>query len=276
MPRNLKPLGWNQVKELSFWKFGVLWIGGCLVVLGFHAQPGTAWALDTTEPFDAGLSDAEAYIGYDGLGRTQSPRELSNEFVLGYGLSDRLSIQGGVSFAAEESYFAGDKSLTVGLFATAVDRAHFDFDFMLDFGASGDGLGDLSIAPAIEANYDRDPGMNSWGLYLRTWMSAFRQWEDFGPDTRRRRGLLDYGVNPGAYLRLSPRHEILVEYDLSLALGDRREPDETAQVVGLGFNMQVSDGLELISQVQRDFPRGGRKQKFGVTVGFIATLPLGK
>jgi hypothetical protein len=113
-------------------------------------------------------------------------------------------------------------------------------------------------------------------LYLRTGASARRQWEELGPDARLRRGLVDYGVNPGAYLRLSPRHELLVEYDRSFALGDRRAPGETTQAVALGFNLQLSDAFELVSQIQRDSPRGGEKPRFGLIVGFIATLPSGE
>jgi hypothetical protein len=244
-----------------------------VVALALHAHPGGAWALDTTEAFGLGLSDAEAYLGYDGLGRTQSSRELSNEFVLGYGLSDRVALRWGVGFAAEQSYFAGEKNLTLGFFSEVGDRTHFDLDFMLDLVASGDALGDLRFAPAVEVNYDRDPDMSSWGIYLRTGPSVSWQWEEVGPCTRNRRNLIDYAVNPGAYLRLSPRYELLVEYDLFLPLGKRREPDETTQVVGLGLNIQVSEGLELISQVQRDFPRGGERPRGGVVIGFIVTLP---
>ena len=276
MSTRRKHVQWKRVRAYLIPKERSFRTLGCLTVLFFLLPVGMARALDTTEPFDPGFFDAEAYWGYDGLGHTVDSREFSNELILGYGLTSRVSIQGGASFVGQDGYFAGEKSLSLGLFAAAIERDHFDLDLMLDFGATGEGFGDYSISPGIEVNYDRDPDMSSWGLYLRSGPSAFRQWEGVGGDTRRRRGLLDYGLNPGAYLRLSPRHELLVEYDLSLALGKGRSADETAQLMGLGFNMQISEALELVSQIQHTFPRGGEKAKFGIAVGFIATLPSGK
>lgn len=241
-----------------------------LVALGLVvASP--AVALDTVEHFDHGPTNAEYYLGYGGFGRTAAERELSNEIVLGIGLTDRLSTYLGSCVAVDQQQFAGETSLCFGLMATPFESDHFDLDLLFDVGAAGDGLGSLSLSPWIELNYDDDPDMGTWGLYLRSGFSAYGQGVD-PLDGAALDRLVDFGLNPGAYYRITENHELLFEADLGYGMGSGRDASENVRGVAIGLNSMVSPSIELITQLHRDVPRNGDDPTWSMTLGFIATL----
>ena len=234
-----------------------------------------AAALDTVEPYDAGATDAEYYLGYGGMGQAAADRELSNEIVLGYGLMDGFATYLGTCVAVDQQYFRGESSLCFGLIGTPLETDHVDVDLALDVGAAGDGLGTLSLSPMAEVNYDHDPEMGSWGLYLRGGYSAYGGSGDPALGSSSARRLVDFTVNPGAYLRLTERHELLVEYDRTMGVGDDRTADETVHGFAIGMNSLVTPSLELVTQLHRDVPRTGQDATWSFTLGFIAGLPTG-
>lgn len=230
------------------------------------ATANPAGALDTTETFDVGPSDAEMYLGYGGVGLAKVHRELSNEVVFGYGLNERVSTYLASCFAFAEHDFSQQTGLCLGVFGTAVDTDHFDLDLMLDVESTTDDLGLVGFAPGVELNYDRDPEMGTWGLYLR---SAF---VNFDPGQGADR-MSDFIVNPGAYYRLSDRFEVLVEYDAVWGMGDDRDPADDVSGLGFGLNTMVHPALELIGQIHRERPVDEDDATWSLSLGVIATLP---
>lgn len=224
-----------------------------------------ASALDTTEVFDPGPTNAELHMGYGGVGRAPTDRELSKELVFGYGLSNRASAYLATCLAVDQATFARETALCFGMLSTAVDTDHFDVDLMLDVEAAGNGLDALGLAPGIELNFDRDPGMSGWGLYVR---SAFVSTHP-GSGLER---LQDLVVNPGAYLRVSDRFEVLVEYDAVWGLGVGRDRTGDATGLAIGLNTFVSPAIELISQVHRTSPVESEQATWSVGLGLVATL----
>lgn len=210
------------------------------------------------------------------MGLARGQRELSHEFILGYGVGEWGSVYVGSNLTSDQQDFATDTDLLTGIMVTVLDGSHLDLDLMLDLGAPSHDLKALRWAPSIELNYDDDPDMASWGVYLRTGIEGRRERGEFEGDARSWHERSDFGVNPGAYLRLSERHELLIEYDQTIALGEGRAADENGSGIGLGFNLLLSDSVELISQIHRDFPRAGDRARLGLSVGFIATLPTGR
>ena len=244
---------------------------GSAIALACTASP--ARALDTLETFDVGATNAEFYLGYAGMGAPGAHRELSNELVLGYGLTDRFSAYLGACVAVDQRHFNGATNLCFGLVATPIDRDHFDLDLALDIGASGNGLGTLSLAPMVELNYDHDPEMSTWGLYVRTGIVAYGQesagLENADPLDR----LVDMSLNPGAYLQLSERFQVLVEYESARGLGSDRDGEDPTHGLALGLNTMVTPAVELIASLHRDIPVGDESAKWGLSLGFVATLP---
>jgi len=241
-----------------------------LVIALVLAHTSNAAALDTVEPFEAHAANAEHNLTYHGVGQANQERELSNEFVLGYGMSDRASAYLGACLSANQQD-TGAAGLCFGLIGTVWESDHIDLDLLMDIGASGHGLGDLSTEPGLELNFDHDPDMHTWGVYMR--MGILDQASADGSLRRRR---LDLGVNPGAYFTLSARYQLLVEFDASVALGGDRTADENVGGVALGLNAVVSDSVELIAQVHADVPQSDRGLGLGLSLGFIATFPAGR
>lgn len=261
-------------QQLSFvvcyWSTVTLLVGG--VLLGGIVP---AEALDTTEPYGSRVVDLEYYLGYGGVGLAPSQRELSHEFILGYGLGQRTSLYVGSDLSSDQKDFAVDTELLAGFMGTLVDRPHFDLDLMLDLAVPSKELGALRWAPSIELNYDADATMASWGLYLRTGIEGRRERGEFGKNSRSWQERTNFWLNPGAYWHLSDRHELLIEYDQIIALGSDRSAEEDTKGIAVGYNFLLSDTFELISQIHRDFPHAGNRARVGVSVGFIATLPTG-
>ena len=232
-----------------------------------------AAALDTVEPYDPGATDAEYYAGFGGIGKAAGDRELSNELVLGYGLMQGFAAYLGTCVAVDQQRFQGESSLCFGLIGTPVETDHVDVDLFLDVGAAGDGLGTLSLTPMAEINYDADPDMGTWGLYLRGGWSAYG--EAAAVESVGQNRLVDFGVNPGAYYRITPRHELLIEYDRTIPVGNGRDGENPTQGWALGLNTEIAGALEVITQLHRDVPAAGEDATWSFTLGFIAGLPTG-
>lgn len=123
-----------------------------LCVLATLIAPSAARAIDTVEPFGAGVSDVELYVGGEGLGR-RGEAALVSSFQLGYGVTERVS-----------AYVNGSASgaLRAGAYATALDTTHVDLDLFLDYGTTGDATG---AASGVELNLD----LGGLGLFATAW-----------------------------------------------------------------------------------------------------------
>lgn len=202
--------------------------------------PSAAGAIDTVEPFGAGNTDVELYVGGDGLGR-RGEAGWSSTFQLGYGLDDRFSAY--VNGSATGDTFAGGAagSLRVGLYATVLDTTHLDVDLFLDAGTADEVAG---MASGIEVNLD----LGRVGLFATAW----EDWKTLG-----RPALL-----LGALLTVADGHQLLAAYD------------HEACAVAAGYNVLVREGVELITEVGCEVPRdGATAAAFSVSTGILLTLP---
>jgi hypothetical protein len=204
-----------------------------LVTLSF---PATVLALDTVEPFGAGVSDVELYLGGERLGR-RAEAALFASFQLGRGLSDRVSayVNGSATHDVLDVPAAG--SLHVGVYATLLDSAHLDVDVFLDYGTTE---GETAAAAGIEVNLDA----GRFGLFATAW-------EDLGAP-----GVPE--VTLGAVATVAPGHQLLVAYEPS------------AHVVAAGYNLPILPGVELINEVACDLPRDGTT--ISVMTGVLLTI----
>ena len=233
---------------------------------------GPALAADTVETFDVGATDLEFYVGLDGVGPKQQDRTLSTEFVVGFGIVDGLSLYTTGALEANHRFVDGSAGLGVGLFGTPLDTDHFDIDLVLDVSAGGDHFTELAVAPMAEFNLDLDPEMGSWGLYVRAGAEIAGQPTEQGDEAAG--PAVAVLLNPGTYLTIAGRHQVLLEYDMAIA---PRTADQEAGVdvggLALGYNVTLADPFELVTQVAVDIPQEGEQAEVGFAVGFVATLP---
>jgi hypothetical protein len=226
-------------------------------------------AADTVEIFDKGPSDAEFYVGLDGLKAGSKPG-VYGEYLAGFGLVERLSAYLTSTVALDGAVSAG---FGAGIFGTPVDRDHFDLDLALDVGSEGPGLEGFSIGPALEMNFDLEPDLALFGAYLRAGTSI----EAYKLSSRPHEGhrpTLALVTAVGAYLTLAERHQILLELDAAFHPLPRGE-DRAVEVGGaaLGYNVALGPVVELITEVFVDIPMKGESLSAGLMVGVILTLP---
>lgn len=263
----------------------------CLLLLmigvaGFPGQP--AHALDTLEPFDIGVTDFEAYASFMGVGKPEIDRGVSADMLLGIGITERFS---GQIYGGGE----GNQSLTeatgffgFGVFGTPVDTDHFDVDLGINvtiggLGAGGSGPADhdqaeFTFTPYVEVNLDSDPEMMGYGLFLVVEQTLGGQDRSYFNDLNQE--IRDFTLMPGTallvagYYRIAEIHELLIGYEMAFEY--KAAPGEKKVDVGgipLGYNVILSDAVELITEVYFDIPQTG--EYFGVDfmLGIIATLP---
>ncbi len=252
------------MKHLAFLSF-------CVTAV---ASGGAARAADTTETFDVGATDAELYMGFDGIGNQGGEGALYGDILLGYGLVEGFSAYLGTTLSASEFFTDGNADVYLGIFGTPIDTDHLDLDLFMDVAAGGGGFDEFTVTPATELNVDVRPDTGLWGLYLRAGVPIYGHIEESeGGDLEHRR-TADVELTPGTYWTLAERHQILLEYDM--ALHPAPSPDERAVDVGgvaLGYNVAIAGPIELVTQVYLDIPQQDEPATVGVMAGFIATMP---
>jgi len=194
--------------------------------------------------------------------------------MLGYGLLDRLSAYLRTTLQGKRYFSDGHAGISLGVFGTPVDTRHFDLDLLLDISACGNNFARLEWTPSLELNFDIDPEHRSFGLYLRAGVPLYgRSMASDTSHTVEQSIACSVSLNPGAYLTIAERHQVLLEYDMLVhpLSADGRSVDVGG--VALGYNVRLSQSIELISQVRWDIPQRGESWSFGLMLGLIATLP---
>ncbi len=229
------------------------------LVLGAISFSETAAAIDTLENYAPGLSDAEAYVGTDGLGGPPHGVTLAHSAGIGGGLTPRLSLFIGYEVTTNRQLAEAARGLSTTLYGTLLQRTHLS----LDLGATlhtGDSA--ASFAPFFEANWDSVPDQGAWGLFTHggpcaeggehidwTWSQGF-----------------------GGYVTAAEGHQLFTEWRTEFDL--KRSPlIGQWQHGGLfaGYNAMLVDNLELISEVGVNLPQDSGATASAM-VGFIASL----
>ncbi len=244
----------------------------CCLLLSLGAIP--AQAADTMEVFDVGATDAELYVGYDGLGITRASSSTFTEAVIGYGVAPRLSMFLAAGLEATGALTEGTQALTVGLYGTPLETKHVDLDLILQVGGTTDG--GYEVMPAIELNLDAEDELALWGVYLVAGVPvhAPQLHESVVKPSRSGDVELDLLLRLGTYWTVAPRHQVLLELDGAVhAMGSTLGSVADLGGVALGYNVTLTDTFELISQIRTDLPSGPSEPwSAGVSAGFIATL----
>jgi len=239
-----------------------------------------AHAADTVETWTVGATDFEFYAGFDGIGLGQHEKTVFAEAVIGFGLMDRFSGYLSVSGAANEYFADGGGDVSLGIFGTPVDTDHFDLDLFL---GAGFAQGEFSLTPALEMNFDLAPDLAKWGIYLRAQQALTGRDESKEDDPQTEdvdESKTKYAFAPstiltaGTYWTVAEGHQLLLEYDMALA--NNPEKDEEILEIGgvaIGYNVMLTDSIEMINQVFFDIPGNGEKFSAGVSTGIVVTLP---
>lgn len=234
------------------------------LVLGVSRASGA----DTVELFDKGPTDLEFYAGVDGLGQGAEARSFGAEWVLGFGLTERLSAYLSGTHAANADLARTEHSEHLGLFSTISDGPHVDCDLGIELGADGSAAAGGAF---IELNLDREPDLAATGLYVRLGAELYGR----GPEEQGPSPGTALSAVVGGYVTLASVHQILLELDG--IWHPRPGPGEARRDPGaarIGYNVTVADSLELINEVAVDVPLSDETWAWGGFTGFIATFGL--
>lgn len=246
-------------------------LAGALILM--MAQP--ARAADTIETWEKGATDVELYGGYDGMGLAAGERIAYGDVLIGYGIAPRFSAFLGMTLEGSDAFSQGSSTHYFGAFGTPLDTNHFDLDLILEFSQGGFDQ-TFEIRPAVELNYDQQPDMSTWGLYVRAPLPIYgrRFTSPLHPDESRAETTYHLETSLGAYLSPATGHQILAEYTMGYHPSAR--DDERAFDLGgvaLGYNFMLTEELEAITQLTLGIPQDDESWSVSAMVGFIATLP---
>ncbi len=247
-----------------------------LVLLTITAA-ASAKAVDTIETFDAGAKDVEIYLGFEGIGKKEVEKRVTGLMVLGYGIVNRFSIYGAVSVSGSEKFDQGEAALFMGIFGTPLDTKHFDLDLLLDINGGGDSFKEFQIVPAFELNFDVDPDMKSFGVFLRGSTPVYnRSVLTESDDSKEPDHAVTLHIDTaiGVYQTIALKHQLLLKYTMSFhpLKKDNLPPAETGNI-SLGYNVVLNDTIELINEVFIHIPNNNDYVSAGLITGLIATLP---
>ncbi len=241
-----------------------------LVTLGI-AIP--AVAVDTVEVWDVGATDMELYFGSAGLGAPPAERESMFDMLIGYGITERFSAYFGTTMTADGNLAAGGNEQSVGAFANLRDGEVVDLDLMLNIGS--DGENGMSVQPACEVNFDLEPGLGQAGFYTRLGLNRSPRGAVGKAGVYRAVGVdSDVELVFGGYRNVSSNGQLLLEFDL--VRHDSPHHGENNWEIGglaLGYNFTVAGAVEMIAELSHDLPQHGEHRTWGLSVGFISTLP---
>jgi len=228
-----------------------------------------AGAADTLEVWDAGTGNFEMYSGFGGVGATTAEQSIGSSMLLGWGVARGFSAYVSTALSADGNFDQTETELDLGAFGTVLDTDHLDLDLGLDMVAYGPGMSRMAVVPAFEVNLDHGPDLVSYGGFVRG--AARMAGREVGGDEVRRH--TDFNLTLGTYLTLSPRRQLVLEYDMTFH--NKPEPG-TPRVqrgaVALGYNVLLSQRLELISEARFQVPQEDRDGDLGLLVGVIAAL----
>lgn len=230
-------------------------------------------AADTVELYAAHEASAEFTMGFEGMRQVAGDREVSNEILFGHGLGSRFATYLGASIVPDQEFRIDGADVFVGLMGAAVESDHLDVDLVLDLSVLGSAGHEFLLAPMLELNLDHDPRMQTWGAYLRAGVPMWRERTEHADGRSTREQRVDLALNPGIYLTLSDRHQLLLEYATDIRLAEPDGDRTAAGRMALGLNTLLSEPLEIITQLHVDLPEDGSRAELGVALGFVATLP---
>jgi hypothetical protein len=233
---------------------------------------GSASALDTRETYEpGGVTRFEAAMGSSGIGRDAGQRHLSMTYLVGLGLTDRLSVHLAGSGRYSVDLDDGRDALGFGGLVTLLDTYHLDLDLSLDVASLSGGR--LLVGPGFEINLDAHPDQSSFGLFVQGGPDLGGRVLDPDAVLASRGGVAAPGAI-GSYCQLAEGHRVLMAIDWTLY--PRPRPGRRSLEIGslrIGYDVTVSDPIVLLGEVGMDLPEGEERTSFGTWLGFQATLP---
>jgi len=228
------------------------------VLLAGLLSVGSAFALDTAEPFDRGFSDFEFFFGCAGLGLDKGERRLSREVVIGVGITESFSAAFSYGLESDEYLKSEEDAFATWLFWTALDGERHDLDLFGGFETGG------GISVGAEFNFD----FQRWGFQLVVEDGIGNRGAPENEPVNR------FSIAPLVYFDLvEGKMQLMSQIDRSYNSDASEGEDElTTGAVSLGLNIMLHDSVELITQLDYEVSSDDHVSSLGINIGFVATI----
>ncbi|GAB4294411.1 MAG: hypothetical protein Kow0090_09150 [Myxococcota bacterium] len=235
-------------------------------LLVFLLKTSNASAIDTTEPFNVGFSNVEAYFDSGKIARETEDEFSSLQLIIGGGLTERISLFSSSIVPIDAEFQKCSKTLSFGLLWNFLDTEHFDADIQLEGGLDGANVNVPFLAPMLELNLD----FNGAGLFMQTIVALSR--EESPSDIHTLEYICSSGIAMGAYLNAHKDGQLFIQL-FSLFPVEENESSARPENISVGYNMAISNFVELITEGRMHFPHvGNESNDFSFLTGFIFTL----
>ncbi len=208
-------------------------------------------ALDTTEPFDIGVTDMEMAGEYSG----GEKGELVWEGLIGAGLTERLSA--GFAYVSSTDGYLNHPNHEFGLelFYTAVETPKFKFDIYGGPSSAG------ALVLGIEVNFD----MPVFGIQLRYDEIAESAGENW---------MFTSNFEPLVYMNLPKESQLMAAFSFSL-MSEKNDVGENFDIgaFSFGYNFLADSKIEILTQFDVAVNNAFDDVDFGGTIQLVATLP---
>lgn len=256
--------------------------------------PVQAFAGDTTETVDVGTLEVDPTFSIDGMG--DGKPSVNTGVTVVYGVLDGFNLNASVGYSSNEGMAGGHADLGIGMLWTPLDTDHFDLDVMLDFGYEFGGVEDgaytiphsadawqnnaYSITPSVELNYDLDPDLALWGLYLRFGLPISGDYvkkEDVPNPKYEAKADVGMSLTLGTYFTFAEVHQILLEggFDVENLAKNLGDTGIASPFISLGYNVGITDSFELTTEIAFNLPTDDDEFSATLTIGGIFGM-LGK
>ncbi len=223
-------------------------------------------SLNTIETFDQNRGYFLVNFGFTDLQPGLNGSKVNTMAVLGRGLNPFISAYMGVQLRGNRYLSDGESCLFLGAIAKLFSYNKFSFDLTLEGGTLN---GYFYTAPGIELNFDLAPDQQFMGFYI---------------DAKEHMTGVDVGDTSSSVLQFTPETELCVGYYLSFIEGqqlhlrfDQRfrhnpafnERKYEIDALKLGYNVMVSDGFQIQTELEYQIPLKNDKNRFGVRIGLV-------
>ena len=229
-----------------------------LACLGFGTN---ALAVDTQELVDAGGIEIDPSFTLGNLHKDTKPN-VASELGVVYGVMDGFNIGGGISFASLYGMNGWTAGLNVNAMITPVDTDNIDLDVRADFDWSL--YEGYSLTPSIELNYDFEPDLAAWGLYMRFGLPIYGAGglemafldDVIGDDDDIEGADVGISLTLGAYYTYAENYQFLIEggFDAVNLAENFGESGIEEAFLALGANITFSDSFELTTELRLFLP----------------------
>jgi len=237
--------------------------------------------VNTYELYDVGATDFELYMDFTGLGLGKYEKTISTSALLGYGFNDRFSGYFYGIAMANEYFNEASGGLGFGLLSGLIQTERIELDLI--FNIETFAFSSFSLNPFIEFNYyfDKEKWRNS-GFYI--WLGeTITGRDDSTPDdptTTTIEAVTDYSIIAStdllfaAYYSLYEKHRLLLQFDM--LFNHYTNPGEDIVGIGgvaLGYNVFITDTIELLTSLSFDIPQEGEDFSVGIGAGLVIGMP---